>query len=252
MKGWEIFIHSVRLVFSNIESAFKVSLLPYTLSGLAFVLFGAEAMAVIQNSTPEAMMTAAPSGLWTGFILYGFVAVLSFLWIAVSWHRFVLLEEYPSSWFPAFRGGPMLHYLGILILIALIIIGVVLVVGLVMSILLVVLGPIGAVIFMVIPFAIASYIFYRLCPLLPSAAIGRSMTFGEAWKSTAGSSATIGVLVLLLFLLSIVVQLPNQIGGADSVIGIIYSLVVGWFMMLIGSSVLTTFYGHFIEGRAID
>ena len=122
----------------------------------------------------------------------------------------------------------------------------------VLGLVVVAMGGAGAFLVAIFAYAVATYLFYRLCPVLPSAAIGQPMTFGEAWKATANNGGAIAVLVVLLLLLSLVVQLPNQIGGADSVIGIIYSLVVGWFMMLVGSSVLTTFYGHFVEGRTID
>jgi hypothetical protein len=251
MKGWEIFVHSVRLVFSNIEAAFKLSLLPYAISGLAFVFLGAKATAIMREQSPEAIM-AAPSGLWVGYVFYILVSVIAALWIAVSWHRYVLLEEYPSGWFPTFHGGAIMSYFGRGFLVGLLIVGVVLVVMLLLGLVMVWAGAAGAMLVAVLAFATASYLFYRLCPVLPSAAINQHMSFGDAWRATSGNDSTIAVLVILLILSSIVVQLPNQIGGPDSAIGIVYSLVVGWFMMLIGVSVLTTFYGHFVEGRTID
>ncbi len=251
MKGWQIFVHSVRLVFSNIDAALKLSLVPYLLSGLAFVFLGAEATSLMRENDPE-VLAAVPGSLWLSFLIYIIVSVVVALWIAVSWHRYVLLEEYPTSWFPQFHGGPIMSYFGRGFLIGLLIMGLVMVVLLILGLFLLILGPLGALLMSLIPAIVAFYVFYRLCPVLPSAAVGRPMTFGDAWKATAGNSGTIGVLVFLLVLSSLIAQLPNQIGGADSVIGMIYSLVVGWFLMLIGASVLTTFYGHFIEGRAID
>lgn len=251
MKGWEIFVHSVRLVFSNIESAFKVSLVPYALSGLAFVFLGAQATSVMRVGTPEAMM-AVPPGLWLGYLVYLLVSITAALWIAVSWHRFVLLEEYPSSWIPQFHSTAIMTYFGRGFLIGLLIIAVLLAVSTVLGLAIGWMGPGGFMLMGVVAFAVASYVFYRLCPVLPSAAINQDMTFGDAWRATEGNGGTIGVLVLLLILSSMVANLPNQIGGADTMIGIIYSLVIGWFLMLIGVSVLTTFYGHFIEGREID
>jgi len=251
MKGWEIFVHSVRLVFANLEVAFKLSLVPYALSGLAFVFLGAQATAVINQGSHTAMM-ATDASLWTGFLIYLVISIIAALWIAVSWHRFVLLEEYPTSWFPAFHGGPIMAYFGRGLLLGVLIIAVLFVVSLVLGLLLFWTGAFGAAVVGVSGFAAAAYIFYRLCPILPSAAIDQPMTMGDAWKATANNGGTIGVLVIVLIISSLVVQLPSQIGGTDSVIGVAYSLVVGWFLMLIGVSVLTTFYGHFVEGRIID
>ena len=100
--------------------------------------------------------------------------------------------------------------------------------------------------------ALGTYLFYRFCPVLPAAAVGRPMTFASAWEATKGNGGSIAMLVVLVVLLSMLLEVPNMIGGSDTAIGIIYSLVVNWIMTLVGSSVLTTFYGHFVEGRAID
>lgn len=100
--------------------------------------------------------------------------------------------------------------------------------------------------------ALGVYVFYRLCSVLPAAAVGNSMRFGEAWEATRGSGATIAVLVLLVVVASLLIQMPTTLGSGSSVFGIVYSVIVNWLSMLIAVSVLTTFYGHFVEGRPID
>ncbi len=248
MKGWEIFIHSVRLVFSNLGAAFQISLVPYAISGLAFLFLGAQAISIMESASPEEL-AAADGGLWLNLIIYGIVAILMSLWIAVAWHRYVLLEEYPTGWIPSFHSSEIGGYFIKGLLLGFIIFGAALLFSISVGlILLPILGPFFP--FLVI--ALATYLFYRFCPVLPAVAVGHPMTFGTAWEATKGNGGAIAMLVLLVVLLSMLLEVPNMIGGSDTVIGIIYSLVVSWIMTLVGSSVLTTFYGHFVEGRAID
>lgn len=251
MKGWEILAHSVRLVFNNIEQALKISAAPYAISALAFLVFGLPAISALEAGTAEALMNAG-SGVWLGQIGYIIVSVIVTLWIAVAWHRYVLMEEYPQGWIPRFHGGPMGSYFLSSILIGLIIFGVVLLVSLLLGVLAIGLGSAGAFILGLVAMALGTYIFYRLCAVLPAAAVGKKMRFGEAWEATRGSGGTIAVLVLLVVVASIVIQIPTTLGSGSSIFGIVYSLIVNWLSMLIGVSVLTTFYGHYVEGRPID
>ncbi|MBD3665246.1 hypothetical protein [Sulfitobacter aestuariivivens] len=251
MKGWEIFMHSVRLVFSNLDAALRISLVPYAISGLALVYLGSEALQLMEGVSPEDMMAAGP-GVWTGFMLYGLISIIVALWIAVSWHRYVLLEEYPTGWIPRFHGGAIFQYLFKGVIIAFVVLGMVIVVTIILGLLIGWTGPLGSALVSVAGFAAATYAFYRLCPLLPAAAMGRNMVSREAWQATSGNDATIAMLVFLVLVSSFVLQIPISIFGAESVLGIAYSVIVGWIMMLVGVSVLTTFYGHFVEGRPID
>lgn len=248
MKGWEIFIHSVRLVFSNIDAAFQISLVPYVISSLAFWFLGVEALALIDTADPEVLVSVG-GDVWLGLIFYGIVAILMSLWIAVAWHRFVLLEEYATGWIPKFYGGAIGSYFGKGLLLGLIIVGATILVSITVGLILI---PVLPFVFPFLIMAMATYLFYRFCPVLPAAAIGRSMTFGEAWEATKGNGGPIAILVVLVILFSTLLEVPNMIGGSDTTIGTIYTLVVNWIMTLVGASVLTTFYGHFIEGRAID
>ncbi len=248
MKGWEIFIHSVRLVFSNLGAAFQISLLPYAISALAFLFLGAGAISIMENASNPEILTV-DGGIWRGLIVYGIVAVLMSLWIAVAWHRYVLLEEYPAGWVPGFHGGEIGSYFIKGLLLGLIIMGAVILFSLTVGLILI---PTLPFLYPFLAMALGTYLFYRFCPVLPAAAVGRPMTFASAWEATKGNGGAIAMLVVLVVLLSMLLEVPNMIGGSDTPIGIIYSLVVNWIMTLVGSSVLTTFYGHFVEGRAID
>jgi len=113
-------------------------------------------------------------------------------------------------------------------------------------------GPIGIMIVAIGTTATGAYVFYRLCPMLPSAAVGEPMGVNAALDATKDSTGTIAVLVLVVIVASFIIQLPATLGAADSTFALVYSFFINWITMLIGVSVLTTFYGHFVEGRAID
>ena len=111
MLGWKIFVHSVRMVLGNFKQVLQITIGPALIATAAFVslffIFGVPAEVFDENAGTIAHQPNA------GFIFLTvaiFVAVM--LWIAVSWHRFILLEEYPHRLLPPFRSDRILADLG--------------------------------------------------------------------------------------------------------------------------------------------
>lgn len=250
MKGWQIFRHSFNLVIANLEQAFRLSLALYLVqSGFTIYSFLNPPETIDFQGTAVPMMD--PATILVSMIL-GLCAVVASLWIAVAWHRFALTGEEAQGWLPSFHGSEIMGYLGRSIMIGmLVVLGVVvasLPVGLI-SIGLPVLA--GAMSLALIGFA--AYLFFRLGVMLPAAAMGEKLTLTEAWDATKGESGTILTLALIVVGASIVIQLPSWFNeDPTSIINVVYSLVVNWFATIIGISVLTTLYGHFVEKRPID
>lgn len=246
MKGWQIFMHSVRLVLNNLGAALKVSALLYLVQVANQAVLWMRPPAIMEDGMP----TMDPGQAFQSLIL-GLLAIVASLWIAVAWHRYVLEEEYPSGYLPRWHGSNMLSYLGRSILIGLIVaLGMVVAaipVGLISAVL---PGLAGLFAFGLI--GLAAYLFFRLGVMLPAAAIGRPMKLGEAWGVTKDDDGAVVVLALIVIAASVVIQLPSLIGGQGTVIDLIYQIVTGWFATIIGISVLTTLYGHYVEGRPID
>jgi len=251
MKGWQILVHSVRLVFGNLDAALRISLVPYLVSGVALALLGLPAVRVMQEGAPEVMAATDP-GIWLNYALYMIIYAIAALWIAVAWHRYVLLEEMPNGWMPRFHGGPMLNYFLKGLLIGVLIFIIILAITVVLGFAIGWIGALFPLVMAVITVAAATYIFYRLCPVLPSAAMGKPMSLGDAWEATDEAGSTIFSLVILVLIASLIIQLPSTLGAAGSGFGLIYSFIVNWVSMLVGVSVFTTFYGHYVEGRSID
>ncbi len=246
MKGWEIFVHSVRLVLRNLDAAFKVS-------AVLYLVQVASALSLYFNPPPDFAGGEVPTsldGVAQNFFL-GLLAVIASLWIAVAWHRYVLAEEHPQGWVPRWHGSNMLSYLGRSILIAIIVVLGVTVAALPVGLLAAMLpGLAGLIAFALIGFA--GYLFFRLGVMLPAAAVGRPIKLGEAWEATKADPGAIFVLALIVIGTSLLIQLPSLVGGSGTIIDLVYRLVTGWFATIIGISVLTTLYGHYVEGRPID
>ena len=242
MLGWQIFTHSVRLVWANRGVALRISAVLYIVSAV-FQLWA-------QTSSIGLAEDAVTSGGTA--MLQLFVAVLSVivsLWIAVAWHRYILLEEVPEGFLPQWHGDRMAAYFGRSILIGLIMVGVIavsaipLVIGLA--------GVVGASV-MALGTIFAVFVFYRLCAVLPSTAMGKPITMKEAWSATEGTTGTIIVLVLCMFIGVLLMIVPAAMLAAISpMLSVVYLLAAQWFFTLFGISIFTTFYGYFIEKREL-
>ncbi|NRB18243.1 MAG: hypothetical protein HRU33_11900 [Rhodobacteraceae bacterium] len=253
MKGWRIFAHSVGMVTRNLPEALRIALVP-VLIGFALIV----ALTLVTGlsfgtmSDPEAMDKMMRDGGMGAFffplILFAIVFIVIELWIFVSWHRFILLEEYPTGWIPEFRFDRIMAYFGRGFLIGVIMAAMWIPVMMVTMLLgpLAIIGVLGAILFSVV-------LFYRLVPMLPAAAVGKPLTIGQAWEATKGASGTILVLVVVIFgaqfLLQVVTGLSIMVFAP---LGIVFQLFTALVMSLVNVSILTTIYGHYVEGRPID
>lgn len=255
MLGWTIFSHSVRMVFNNMQQALQIGLVPSVAAAVfsTTVLHFTGADAVTLNASD---LTAAPESaiLVLGTALASFFVTI---WIFVAWHRFVLLEEYPVGWVPAFRVDRFFEYLGYTLLLF----GVLFVAAICFAVPVVLIGVILSVIpglgliVQVVPLLVLVLVyvaFLRFSPVLPAAAIGVPLGLGAAAKATAGTN---GMLILLAAILLIV-----QVGLAGililalqvlPILGIASQTIIGLVMSLVNVSVLTAMYGVFVEKREL-
>jgi hypothetical protein len=241
--GWQIFTHSVRLVWANLGVALRISALLYIISAFFQVWAQVSGLGTMENGVPNTE--------GAGIQLIGtVVSVITSLWIAVAWHRYILLEEVPDGLLPDWNGGRMAAYFGRSILIGLAMAAVIIVASL--PIALGLPGPLGAAIFSIgVIFAV--FLFYRLCAIMPSAAVGEPLTMSEAWQATQGTTGTIAVIILCMFGGIVVLLLPAIVLASISVfLGVAYMIAAQWFITMFGISLFTTFYGYFIEKRELS
>ena len=247
MKAWAIFVHSIRQVFGNLPQALHVS-------GLLYLAQMAISVAI--GVTPATLQPGAemPPGEAFGALLALVVMLVSTLWIAVAWHRFVLLGERPAGYIPAFSGARVGRYAGRSILIGLAVVAMALVIGLASGIVLFALlgqsqlANFLAALAMIVP---AFAVLYRLSASLPGLALDRETAFADGWVATTGETETILILAFFTGLIGIVLGAPLSLMPQGSVIALLWELAAGWVQLMVSASILTTLYGHYIEKRPL-
>lgn len=248
----QILRHAFTMIFGNMGQALRVSIGPYALLILVVVV------GLMMIGTPEDGLfdqSGAPDISATGVLVLTGIAVFAlfvFGWVAVSWHRFILLEEYAGV-LPAVADRPIWPYIGRSILYGFLMIAIAIpiffIVGLVaapfMS-----LG--GSLIVFVVASTVLTYIWFRIALALPSVAVGKPISLGEAWAASSGLSGTIfGVAFLLMLINGLSDIVIDSIAPTLPIIGFAMSVAMQWLLLMLGISILTTFYGHLIEKRPL-
>ena len=251
MKGLQIFRHSVRQVTGNLEGALRVSGLLYAIQAVVGLIFGLS-LAGNAGMGPAGMT----GGMGLGVLVTLLVAVVTGLWIAVGWHRYVLLNEKPDL-LPAFRQDRMLAYflrsllLGLIILLPAIVWGMV--VGVIFSGLFSFgLGLVGVLLMTLIVQLPLVFAALRLSAALPGQALGVESEVLAGWRATAHDNRALAELTLIIVAAIFVVNLIGMVVfGHLMITALLWQLVTNWLITMIGVSILTTLYGHYIEKRPL-
>ncbi len=264
MQSWKIFTHSLRMIFDNLVAALKVSAVLYIIQFVVvsyFMLTYGEVLQALvkfsQDPDPAKVPPIIPAGFAGSMILMGGIFLITSLWIAVMWHRYILRNETTSALVPKFHPSEIMAYFGKTVQLGLILLvvytGTLLVAGLVLGIIAQVIGLTNLdLVFRAMLGISILYFSYRFSAVLPGAALAKPITFKEAWVKTAPASGAILGLAVIIVIFTQLVQIPSMLNpDPTSAINIAYEFVLGWIVMLLGVSILTTLYGIYIEGREI-
>jgi hypothetical protein len=252
MKGWQIFMHSLRQVFNNLEGALRVSAVLYVGQAVLGLLLLQTVSPWGESANPDGMRTMMMAGdfPWVSLIVVVLVAVICNLWIAVGWHRYVLTNEKPAL-LPALLGDRMWAYFLRGLMIGLILIPVFIVVGLVVGVLAAAGGPPLAAI-AAVALAVPVWITgLRMSASLPGVALGVETGIGQAWNATKEDMGAFVALAVILAVLSFAVALVGTLAFQAIGLGLVWDFVFGWVQLMVGVSILTTLYGHYIEKRPL-
>lgn len=260
MTSWTIFRRAITLIVDDLGAALRITALPYAIfAGVSLWFAGTldmGTMARIEAGAAGEGAAAVPPGVLGGMLLTALVQLVAFLWIAVAWHRYVLLREGGESWIAPLEGRLLLAYLGRSIMIGLLVLAAFVIVT-------TAIAPFAPAMALAVATIIGMVLTYRLGLILPAGAIGRALSVGEAWRATAGQSGTVVLLALMTFGLSLLLQVPALLDAPETVeagaaltppgpVAIVYDMVVTWILLMLGVTLLSTLYGHFVEGRPVD
>ena len=245
MRGFALLLQSFRLIFGNLSQSLRLSSPLVAVLVAALVMYGPSYF--IQDVDPTST-NALPADAF----LFQLLTLVVTMWVAVAWHRFVLLEEYPAGVLPAFHGGRMLAYFGYGILLGLVVGFATILMGTLVGLALFWAPVLMLAGIMVVAIA-GAWAFYRLSPILPAAAIGKKMQLKEAWAATKPlSGAILSAMIVFVVTIFALALLGALIGGIIPILGGLILLAFNWLYILLGVSFLTTLYGVAVEGRSID
>ena len=241
MLALRLLRHSILQLTGNLGAALTLSVMPAVAVAAAGAVWWNTMLAM--GSTQGVTGQAAVLHLALMIIV-----VLAFVSLAASWHRFVLLEERPRLLRPI--GRPEWRYVGasVRLTLILILVGIpVLLLG--GAVMIAFDGSVGAemLLNLVIGFAFA-VLGLRLGTGLAGAATGAARPLTTGWRATGHALGTLAVLSLLTQVLGLALNLAARLPGAA---GIAAALLVAWFTAMLSLSIITTLWGHFVEGRAL-
>lgn len=250
--AFQIIRHAFGMIFGNLGQAMRVSIGPYVLLIVGvvfgFMLIGfPDSMAAVPQSFNPIAILVVPLMVALAFFVFG--------WVAVSWHRFILLEEYVGV-LPVVSDRPIWPYVWRSFLYGLLLVAVAIPILFIFSIAaspflsaspsLIVSGILS------VGGAIIAFVWFRIAIALPAIAVGRPITLGQAWSASSGIVGTIFGVALILMLINGAAELViGLITLTVPIIGFVVNLAVQWLLLMLGISILTTFYGHVIEKRPL-
>lgn len=258
MKAIQIFLHSLRQVTGNLSDAIRVSAAPYALQFVVSLLLLGTAAATGQADPMEMAKNGGGMVFLLAALLNLVVVLITSIWAAVAWHRFVLKGEAPTGFIPPFRGDRNWAYFarsfGIGILCVVLAIPLGFIGAMVAMPFFNETGPgvLGLAIVFLVTYLPLTVISYRLSTALPATALDAPSAFTAGWEATKGESATFIVLALISVVAVFAIStIGAKLFGGIMVLALIWQLLFGWFTIMVGLSILTTLYGHYIEKRPL-
>ncbi|MDB5659081.1 MAG: hypothetical protein JWS10_1696 [Cypionkella sp.] len=249
MKGVQIFSHSLRQVVDNLGPAIRISGLLYLIQVIVTLALG------YALASRNAGQIGGGFGLSLALVLI--VALITGIWIAVTWHRYVLLGEVPDGPIPPFMADRMGSYFFKSLLIGLVLLALSLILGMIVGLLFGrLMATSGMFIAMLLMAAMVQvpmiYLGLRLTAALPGTALGANPPLMAGWQATAGEWRP---LLQLAVIMAGAMWAINLIGwfvfGGVGIVAQLWQIVAGWPVMMVGLSILTTLYGHYIEKRPL-
>ena len=259
VKGLRLFWHSLWQLFGNLPAALMISALPAALMvGLLYAL-NLEFLLVPENLNRALARGLLPCGRLAVFV---FAAQAAFCWIAVGWHRFVLMEEPHGRGIPPFHLAPSVRYcLATLLLSLLVLLPLSVPIGILSGIYAAISKHISSVpgalilsLIFIVPSLLLQTIMLRAGVYLPGLALGRPERMSLGWNATRLQLMPLFVLLALLTFVFVLLSLSAKLSASfypARPLGAVWAIMLLWFQTMLGLSVVTTLYGRYIQNRPL-
>lgn len=252
MLGLRLFMHAVRMTANNWQAALQIFALPFSLVVISAIVLGLMTgvdVASVWAGNINAENTDGP--VLVALSLFGLAYAVMCTWVAVYWHRYILLGDLPNGFVYQVDWTAIWAYLVKSFVLSMMTLIPVLILVVPITVVLAgagsstdFLGPVVGLVVLVV--------LLRVFIVLPGLAIGRKMTLREGWQAGAGHMPAFLLIAIIELLISNANKaIPNSLVAAVPLLGFVLSLVLGICLLLISVSVLTTLYGYFVEKRAI-
>lgn len=242
-QALHIVAHAIRQVIGNLGSALRVSALPFA-AQLCLLLL------ILPQGMVRAGEVITPGRFWLVFLGVLVVVVGTTLVIAVTWHRFVLGGG-AAGLIPRLPVRDMAAYLVRALLIALIALLATAPLMMFMGagltghdpwLTTLVLGVVGTIL---------TALVLRLSVSLPALAIGRRMSLAEGWAVLEGHLPALATLAVILVLAQVALAWVVSLVAIGPLLATGAAIGANWLALMVWLSVLTTLYGHYVEGRPL-
>lgn len=249
--------HALRSTYQNLGFAFHVSW-PWMLAILPFNILGNTYVTLNQPADSEEFSLA----IVLVSLCVSLLTMIAFSSIAVSWHRYILLDEVPRGVARLRLDATVWRYIGNILLIIAMAAAASIPLVIVLAALGLMSGKLAAPASVIFAGAyllgLITYA-YRLSIKLPAIALGRrDYGFKLALADTAGNGWRFIGFLLLQMAIGVMAGgalavLALGAGRSDSAIFIAVlvaiDLAINWIASIWGAAILTSFYGYFVEGR---
>ena len=245
--GWAIFKKSITQIVYNLPDAFKIS-------GPLWILIYLITYAIRQSVPTQAGVPEMSPGLGLLIFLASILIICGFCWVAILWHRFMLLNEGSDNLVGKWNGSRVWSYFKYLFFIGLAVLVIAAIPYFIIIFMLsnvLINNPVFGLLFGIIVSVIFYYLSLRFGLVLPSVALDKPVTLGTSFSNTDSNKGAILVASILLVGFTIVIGQLLQLTGIDQYTLQLPSFIANWFFTMTGISILTTLYGYVVEKRKL-
>lgn len=251
MLVFQIAKKSLQLITNNFYDVLRICSVLYLLNVIVNMLatYALTGIWTVKNVEFNVEEINSGASVLIIFVMMIFSTVVT-LWVAVTWHRYVLLDEAPNGWIPRWNMSANLSYFYQIIKFVLILA----VVGMVMAVLIGISAGISGNAsisfwaFLAIAWVALAFIILKISLIFPSAAVETNMGVVDSWCETNPYNKTLFALTIAAvsfgFLSDTAINLFDENLFTSMIRFVLNTVSFFWSL-----SILTTLYGIVVEER---